>query len=184
MSQTLPAPVDYLAFARFERETEGRHELEDGRVVAMSGGTPAHARLPMNLAAALYPQLGSGPCAVYSGDLRIYVEATANSYYPDLTVVCGEVALHPHDDHALVNPAVLVEVLSPSSAMRDRGRKGPEYRTLPSLQDLLFVAQDRRHVEHWQRVEVGWRVVELTAGTLVLACGAEVALDALYAGVA
>lgn len=177
--------MTYAEYAARERLGTGpKHEWIDGSAVAMSGGSRAHAQLPMNLGGVLYGQLRGGPCVMHSSDLRVTVERTGNSFYPDLTIVCGAPEMHPEDDHALLNPSVLVEVLSPTTETFDRGRKGAEYRTIDSLTDLLFVAQDRRHVEHWRRAEVGWHVRDVTDGTLELACGASVPLDALYEGIA
>lgn len=145
---TRVSPEEYL---ERERKTESRSEYRNGEIIAMSGASAAHARIVRNLVSKLDFQLGDGPCEVFSNDLRLGVRA-ANLYaYPDVIVICGE--LEMADDYAdmVLNPVVLIEVLSKSTRQYDRGEKFAGYRTIPSLREYLTVDQYRIHVEHWSR---------------------------------
>jgi len=183
-----PAPAlwfTYEEYLAFERESGERHEFLDGAVVAMSGGTPQHALLAMNVGASLHLQLRGRPCRVYSADLRVHVTATGLTTYPDLSVVCGRPESPPGDPHAVANPAVLVEVLSATSEAYDRGEKFAHFRRIPSLQHYLLVAQRRRRVELYTRGGDGrWTFVEAGPGeSLELnAIGGALAIDDVYEG--
>lgn len=124
-------------------------EFLDGQVWAMSGATVEHARVTNNIARLIGNAIQGRPCAVFSPDLRIRAKATGLATYPDVSVVCGKPELDP-DDHkgqSVVNPRVLVEVLSPSTEAYDRGEKLRHYQTIPALQEIVFAAHDRREVE-------------------------------------
>jgi Uma2 family endonuclease len=103
-----------------------------------------------NVLAALHGRLRGKPCRVYPSDLRVKIHSTGLYTYPDVVVVCGELQLEQPGD-TLLNPTLLVEVLSESSEAYDRGKKSEHYRALPSLTDYLLVAQDRLLVEHYSR---------------------------------
>src|SRR5512138_2700284 len=129
-------------------------EYCDGEIYAMAGGTPAHA----DLAASMIRLLGNallGRCRVSSSDLKIRIEATDLTTFPDATVVCGERQLSSLDRHAVVNPSVLVEVTSPSSEDYDRGEKLNQYKQLPSLCAVLLVSHRRPQVTVVERTEQG-----------------------------
>ena len=98
-----------------ERASATKHELVNGEVLAMSGASPAHNLIAVNLGGRLRDLVAARPCVVLSSDQRIHVPATGLFAYPDLTVVCGRVELHPQDDHTVTNPRVIVEVLSDST---------------------------------------------------------------------
>ncbi len=124
-------------------------EFLDGQVWAMSGGTVDHARATTNISTLLGTALRGRPCAVYSPDLRVRSKATSLATYADVTVICGQVERDPEDPkgHTALNPCVIVEVLSPSTEAYDRGEKLDHYKTMSSLQEVLFVAHDKRAVE-------------------------------------
>jgi Uma2 family endonuclease len=113
---------DYL---RVEEDSIIRHEFLDGRIWAIAGGTPEHARSCANVIAQLSVGLAAQRCSVFTTDLRIRVRATGLATYPDVSVICGQVELDPSDPrrHTAVNPRLLVEVLSPSTEDYDRGEK-------------------------------------------------------------
>jgi Uma2 family endonuclease len=137
------------AYLTIEEDSGIKHEFLDGRVSAMSGGTPARAAVSMNVGTLLNNALRGKPCNTYSSDLRIRVQATGLGTYPDVSVVCGRLELDPedHKGHTVVNPRVLVEVLSPSTEDYDRGEKLGHYKKIPSLQEVVLVAHDRREIE-------------------------------------
>lgn len=170
---------DYL---RLEEYANVKHEYLDGAIHAMAGGTPEHGAISMRIDAALIPQLRGRGCTVYSSDVRIRVAATGLSTYPDLSVACGQREADPLDPQALVDPVVLVEVLSPSTEAYDRGEKFRHYQSIPSLREVLFVAHDREEVEIWRRSEVHWARETAGAGSAVelksISCRLDV--EALY----
>jgi len=121
-----------------ERLSDTKSEYIAGDIFAMSGGSPAHNLIDMNIGASLHAQLKQRPCRVYTSDQRVQVN---DGYvYPDLSIVCGEPVFANKDN--LQNPTVLVEVLSPSTADYDAGGKFTRYRHIDSLQEYLMVAQD------------------------------------------
>ncbi len=160
---------EYLAF---ERSSEEKHEYLGGEIFAMGGASPAHATIVLNVAAELRAQLRGRPCQAYASDLRVAIAATGLYTYPDVVVACGELQFEEAGGvDCLTNPSVVVEVLSPSTADYDRGAKFGHYRTLPSLQEYLVLAQDHVLAEHWLRQGDGsWRFIDATdlAATLEL----------------
>lgn len=147
-------------YLTFERASDERHEYLDGVIYAMAGESPDHGRICMNLAATFVPQLRGSDCEAFSKDLKVrcgpYRAHTREGLYayPDLVVICGALQFHDQAQDVLVNPTVIVEVLSPSTESFDRGEKFRLYRAwLPTLTDYLLVTQDRPLVEHYHRQE-------------------------------
>ncbi len=148
---------EYLAL---ERESEERHEYLDGYVYAMAGESPEHSDICSNLAGILYLQLRGTPCRVWSKDTKVRSgpepksrQATKGLFsYPDLVVVCGAPQFHDAYRDVLLNPAVIIEVLSPSTEAFDRGEKFWRYRTwLPALTNYLLVSQALPLIEQYLR---------------------------------
>ena len=157
--------LSYAEYLELERSEGVKHEFLDGRVWAMSGGTPGHAAIAANLTGLLYLPLRGGPCRSYTSDLKIRVFETGLATYPDVSVVCGPLEPHPEDPNAVTNPTVLVEVLSPSTEAWDRGAKARHYRRLPSLRHFLLVDPDGLRVELFTRRDDGsWSFVEHAPG--------------------
>ncbi len=182
-----PAPYHrytYREYLAFEHSSNVKHEYFNGEIYAMAGGTPEHAALGMAIGSALFTQLVSGPCRVYSSDLRVRVLATGLTTYPDVSVVCGEIEKDAEDKHAATNPRVLVEVLSESTAAYDRGEKLEQYKRIESLQAVLLVSQDSRRAELHERDGDGWQTRVFGAGAKLSLSSihAELDLDAIYAG--
>ena len=152
---TLPgmhAPRQHFTFDEYvmlEETARVKHEYLAGQVWAMSGGSPAHARVAVNISALLTNALSGKPCSAFSSDLRVRATKTTLGTYPDVTVVCGKLELDPEDrrQHTVTNPRVVVEVLSPSTEGYDRGEKLEHYKTIPSLAEVVLVAHDRREIE-------------------------------------
>jgi len=152
--------ADYLAV---EKDSPVRHEYLDGEIFAMAGGTPEHAALAAQLAALLQTRLPPG-CRAFSSDLKVRIDATGLTTYPDLSVVCGPVDRAASDPNAITNPALLVEVTSPSSAEYDRGEKLQHYQRIPSLQAVLLVSHEAHQITLFERAEGGWKRREFGSG--------------------
>ena len=141
-------PEEYLAL---ERKAECKSEYFNGEIFAMSGATPQHVLIVTNVVSELRGQLKSRPCTVYSTDLRLKVSATGLYTYPDVIVVCGEPQFNDDHKDTLLNPTLIVEVLSESTKDYDRGGKFEQYRMLESFIEYVLIAQDKHHVEHFVR---------------------------------
>ena len=145
-------PEEYL---EIERQAEIRSEYYQGEMFAMAGGSEAHNILVDNLVVAFRLKLRGGSCRSYSRDMRVQVSATGFYTYPDLVVVCGERKFLDEKRDTLLNPNLIVEVLSPTTEAYDRGRKFSHYRALESLQEYVLVSQDRIQVECFKRQSAG-----------------------------
>lgn len=141
-------PEDYLAL---ERHATTKSEYVNGAVFARSGASPRHVLIVTNVVAELRQQLKRRPCTVYSTALRLQVSPTGLYTYPDVMIVCGAAHFDADQHDTLLNPTVIVEVLSESTKDYDRGGKFQHYRTLPSPAEYLLSAQDTPHVEHFVR---------------------------------
>ena len=141
-------PEEYL---HRERQAEHRSEYYRGEMFAMAGASANHNWIVLNIGSHLREQLKSKPCRVYPSDLKLRVEATGLFTYPDLSIVCGEPRLESDHGDVLLNPVVLVEVLSDSTEAYDRGKKFEHYRTIPSLQHYVLITQDRHSIDCFTR---------------------------------
>src|SRR5215471_12150519 len=181
---------EYLALERTEAE---RHEYLDGCIYAMAGESPDHGRICMNLYGSLWPQLRGTPCEAFAKDTKVRCGPTPRPgqpmqglfAYPDLVVVCGALQFHDQAQDVLLNPTVLVEVLSPSTEAFDRGEKFRRYRAwLPTLTDYVLVAQDQAMIEHYQRQPDGswhYRPLEGLDASLALPhLASAIPLSAIY----
>jgi Uma2 family endonuclease len=149
---------DYLSL---EEASTVKHEFLDGHVWAMAGGTPEHGALAANVIALLANQLRGRACRVFTSDVRIRVRATGLATYPDVSVVCSRQETDPDDPkgNTLINPQVLVEVLSPSTEDYDRGEKLAHYKQIPSIQEIVLVAHEEQRIELWRREGDHWILV-------------------------
>ena len=150
LSQT-PTALTAADYLRLERAAETKSEYVNGEMRPMPGASRKHNLIATNLLASLHFQLRKSQCEVYPSDMRVKVAATELITYPDISIVCGEPHFDDNYKDTLLNPTLLVEVLSPSTAAYDRGDKFENYRQLASLQEYLLVAQDKMHVEHYCR---------------------------------
>src|SRR5262249_1734044 len=133
-------------------KAEFKSEFVNGWMYGMAGGSPEHNQIVANVIIEFGVQLKKRPCIVYPSDLPLKVEKREHARYPDITVVCGEPEFHRGKSlSALLNPTVLVEVLSTSTEDIDRGAKAEEFRTIPTLKEYLLIAQHRCHAEHYVR---------------------------------
>jgi Uma2 family endonuclease len=173
-------PEEYLAF---ERKATTKHEYLNGQIVAMSGASFAHNFLTMNTANQLYNQLIGGECQVATSDMRVKVTQIDSYFYPDVVVVCGEPRAEDDTFDTLLNPTVVVEVLSPSTETYDRGEKFEHYQQIASLKEYVLISQDKIRVEHYHRQETGWMQTEfrgLEDVLSLLSIGCELRLQDVY----
>ncbi len=152
LTATHLTPEEYLAA---ERLSETRSEYIDGGVYPMTGASLNHTVIVFSIGAELTPQLRSSPCRVAGIDLKVRMPDSRKFFYPDVTVVCGEPQFHDDRKDIILNPVLVVEVLSKSTEAFDRGAKFEAYRTVESLKEYLLVAQDRPFVEHFVRNDAG-----------------------------
>ena len=173
-------PEQYL---KLERAAPYKSEFIDGRMYALAGASREHSLIVFNLAGELHPQLHGRPCEAYATDMRVKCQMTTGYLYPDLVVVCGEPQFEDQELDTLLNPTVIIEVLSPSTEAGDRGYKFAHYRRIPSLQEYVMIAQDRVHVERAERRGDGWFLTELEHLEDVLtlsSIGCAIPLRAIY----
>ncbi len=157
VAQTYLTPEEYLAF---ERKATTKHEYLNGQIVAMSGASFAHNFLTMNVANQLYNQLIGGECQVAASDMRVQATQTGSYFYPDVVVVCGEPRAEDDTFDTLLNPTLIVEILSPSTETYDKGEKFEHYQQIASLKDYILISQDKVHVEHYCRQGSAWLQTE------------------------
>jgi Uma2 family endonuclease len=170
---------DYLTF---EAASATKHEYCDGEIYAMAGGTLEHGALIAAVTAALRRQLPA-TCHVLSSDVRLRIQASDLSTYPDVSVVCGKPIRDERDTIAMTNPTLLVEVTSPSSKDYDRGEKLSHYKQLPSLRAVIIVAYDAKRITVVERGATGWTLTEFRSGEVahVAEPHVQLAVDELYA---
>jgi Uma2 family endonuclease len=148
------SPDEYLAF---ERNSQTKHEYVDGELREMTGASRDHVLIGGNIHGLLWSALRGRKFEVYDNDMRVRIP-DGPYYYPDVVVAPSPPQLEDDAADTLLNPLVLVEVLSPSTEEFDRGGKHDDYRLIPSLTDYLTVAQDRVWVDHHRRSAKGWRL--------------------------
>lgn len=180
------APLSRLSAEEYlarERGSAERHEFLGGEIFAMTGASRRHNLVAGNVFAALHAQLAGGGCEVYTHDMRVRASAADLFAYPDVVVACGPEFADAETD-TLVNPVLIVEVLSPTTESYDRGNKFAHYRTLPSLAEYLLLAQDRVRAEHFVRQgDGGWLLTETADPAAVLnlpSIRCSLALSAVY----
>lgn len=158
LPKTYLTPEEYLAF---ERRCEYKNEYFDGEIFAMTGASREHNLITVNIGRELSQQLKTRPCEAYISDMRVLIPRTTNYLYPDVVVVCGGPKFADSYLDTLTNPTLVVEVLSESTEVYDRGRKFEQYRKLESLREYLLVAQDKLLVERYLRQPGGgWLLSE------------------------
>lgn len=175
-------PLTPEAYLAWERQQLDKHEYFGGEVFAMAGASREHNLIVGNVVGELRNLLRKHTCEVYPSDLRVHVPLTGLYTYPDASVVCGRPELTDEAGDTLLNPSVLVEVLSPSSEAYDRGKKFEQYRSIASLRDYLLVSSESAHVEHYARQPDGsWLLRDARAGGRVsLSIGCALEVNELY----
>lgn len=189
MSTPETALVSLAEYLEMELHSEIRHEYVNGRVYAKSpGATSAHYRIAMNILRALLIQTDGRPCDVFAGDVRVKISPTGMYTYPDISALCGEPRFEDFKGvDTLLNPSVIIEVLSPTTEPYDRGDKFAHYGYLESLREYVLVSQNRMCVEHFIRDGKDWHLSELRDPDAVVRLapiGCEVPLARIYERVA
>ena len=174
---------EYLAL---EREAEFKSELIHGEMYAMSGASREHNIVAGNAFAIVHAHLAGRPCEVYGDNMRVKISDTGACLYPDLVVACGDIEFEDAEVDTLVNPVLVIEVLSPSTEAFDRGAKFGHYRRLPSLQEYVLIAQDRPSVQRYLRQGDVWvwtEADEMEGAMELPSIGCSLPLSAVYAKV-
>lgn len=179
-------PEEYLAI---ERAAERKSEYYDGRMFLMSGASHAHVLITSNVSWELNTQLREGSCEVLASDMRLKVTEAGLYTYPDVMVACGDIQFGDSWSDNLLNPRVVIEVLSPSTAAYDRGRKFEFYRALDSLHEYVLISQSEHRVERFTRQSASaeWLHSEVTGLDAVMelpAIGCRLTLAEVYRKVA
>ena len=181
--QTYFTPEEYIAL---ERKAEFRNEYFSGQIVAMSGGSYNHSLIVTNILGELHHQFKGRGCEVLTHSMRVRAIPRDTYFYPDVVVVCGEPEFEDDVFDTLLNPILIVEVLSPSTEAYDRGEKFTRYKHIASLQEYVLVSQDKVSVEHHRRHGTQWMLSHYRALEEVLrlpAIGCELPLRDIYARV-
>jgi Uma2 family endonuclease len=159
--QTYVPPEEYLTF---ERQAEYKSEYMDGQVYAMSGASLRHNTIVANTVAELVRQLRDRPCRALPSDMKVRLPDSRKFFYPDVSVVCGEPQFHDERSDILLNPILVVEVLSESTAAFDRGDKFQAYQHIESLQEYILISQDKHLIEQYVRQAKGSWTYTATVG--------------------
>lgn len=149
-SETKPTytPQEYLAI---ERGGQQKNEYFNGEIFAMGGASERHNLIVVNVIASLHGQIRNKPCKVYSSDMRVKISQTGLYTYPDIVALCGETKFDDEQQDTLLNPQIIIEVLSKSTEGYDRGEKFAHYRKIASLMEYVLISQDKNHIEHYMR---------------------------------
>jgi Uma2 family endonuclease len=177
-------PEEYVAI---ERAAQFRSEYYNGRMYAMPGGSHAHAIAIHNMGRILGNLLEERPCLVTSSDLRVRVEPGGLYTYPDIVVVCGKPQYADDQRDTLLNPVLIIEVLSPSTEAYDRGFKSAQYRAMASLEEYALVSQAEPRIEVYRRQGAHWLLSEyigLEAVCRLESVGCSLTLSAVYKNIA
>ena len=165
---SLLTPGEYLAL---ERKAGIRSEYIAGRMFAMSGASRRHSLIAGNFHGEIWSRLRGRECEVHMNDMRVKVSPPGLYTYPDIVAVCGEARFEDNELDTLVNPTVIVEVLSESTEAYDRGEKFAHYRRLETLREYVLVAQDKIRIEHFRREGDEWILSEVSAPEATLHLG-------------
>lgn len=184
MSTAKRLHYDYADYLRSLEMSELKLEFSDGAIYAMAGGTPAHALLSAAVIGVLYRLLPK-TCKPATSDMKVRVEATDLSTFPDASVVCGDAITPAIDPNAIANPTLLVEVTSKSTEDYDRGDKLSQYKQIPSLCAVLFVSHRTQRITCIERVGTEWHEREFRSGetVTVVTPALEFTVDEIYQGI-
>jgi len=169
----IPKTVPYISeeeYLDFERNSEIRHEYSDGEIFAMSGASRNHNLIVANVVGELRAQLKKKPCRVYPSDMRLKIDSTRLYTYPDAMIVCGQDKFDDEHKDMLLNPDVIIEVLSDSTENYDRVKKFGHYRKIGSLKEYVLISQNAAKIEKFVRTPQGWLFSETdeTASEMIL----------------
>ena len=179
-ARTYLTPEEYITA---ERKATLKSEYLSGEIISRSGASNAHNLITMNTATQLYNQLVEGDCRVFMSSMRVGISAGVSYFYPDIAVTCDKPRFEDDVFDTLINPQVIIEVLSDSTAGYDRGEKFIRYRQLESLQEYILISQDLVQVDHYLRQGKQWVLTEFSTFEDILplvSIGAELPLHQIY----
>lgn len=187
-AQTILSPEEYISFERkFVPDAETvRHEYVKGKIISMSGASFFHNRIRSNINLDLGNSLEGSGCVVLSNEMRVSSPTTASYFYPDILVLCDEPEFEDDVFDTLLNPIVIIEILSPSTEAFDRGEKFSHYRQIESLQEYIIISQDRVNVERYLRKPNEWGYTsfqDLNQQVPITSIACELSLEDIYKGV-
>ncbi len=159
-AQTYLTPKEYITA---ERKATLKSKYLSGEIVARSAASHAHNLITMNIATGLYNQLAERGCRVFASDMRVGISTGDSYFYPDIAIVCEKSRFEDNELDTLINPIVVVEVLSQSTEVYDKGEKFRRYQQLASLQEYVLISQDHIRVERHHRQGKNWVSSELTS---------------------
>lgn len=173
------------AYIEFERAAETRHEYFDGQIYAIAGESLSHSRICVNIAAEMRRVLKGSRCEALSPNMKVRAETKGMFAYPDLSIVCGQPVFHDDQKDVLLNPKVIIEVLSPSTQRYDQTKKFFRYRKeIPSLTDYVLIYQDVAFIEHHEKQSDGRWVHNAFDGLgdvfRILSIDCEIAMTEIY----
>jgi Uma2 family endonuclease len=176
-------------YLKLEQDSDERHEYQDGEVLAMAGGSPEHSFITANIVREAGNALKGTPCRVAESNLRIRIPSRPRYLYPDASIIRGPLQFDPEDAkrHSILNPRVIIEVLSPTTEGYDRGEKFTQYREIESFEEYILISQDRPNVESLLRQPDGaWSIQNFTgrdATAKIRSLGVDVPMTEIYAGI-
>jgi Uma2 family endonuclease len=177
-------PEEYLAL---EEQSETRNEYHDGEIVPMTGGTVNHNCIIVNLVAFLKFAFRGQNKSLFTSDVRLWIPESNRYTYPDVQIICGEVGYYENRKDTIINPTVIIEVLSQSTEVYDKGDKFKFYRSIPSFQEYIMINQYQYEVEQYVKTENDkWLVSYLESEEAVLSLNSvefDIPLLDLYEGV-
>jgi Uma2 family endonuclease len=180
----LLTPAEYL---EIERQSEIKHEYINGKMYAMSPGvSDEHDHIVTNVMRLLLNQTHGRSCRIFTADMRVKVSPTGLYTYPDVSALCGEPRFEDSAVDTLINPSIIIEVLSPSTELYDRGEKFDHYRSIDSLREYLLVAQSSMRVDHFELKTGQWIFSAATTPedrVALPSIGCEISLADVYADV-
>ena len=159
-ARTRCTPEEYIAL---ERKATIKSEYLSGEIIAMSGANLAHNFITIDIATDLNIQLRGRNCDVYTSAMRVKVMQSESYFYPDVVIACGEPRFEDDTFDSLLNPVVIIEVLSPSTEIYDRTEKFESYKQIVTLKEYILVSQDKVKVEHHRPQGTQWRLTEYLA---------------------
>jgi len=184
MQQKAESFIFESEYLEMEEISEVKHEYYQGEIFAMAGASEKHNLIVTNLIFILESKLRKRPCRVYPGDMRLKIEETGLYTYPDVMVVCGERKFSGEKKNTLLNPDVIIEVLSDSTEGYDRGEKSRHYRRIDSLKEYLLISQKFKMIEKYSRTsEQRWLLTESDKADgiiLIESIGCELNLSEVY----
>lgn len=134
-------------YLEMEQASQEKHEYYQGGIFAMSGAKVTHNIIAMNTAALFTNKLKGKPCRPFNSDQRIHIEKNSLFTYPDISIVCGKIETRNNDEWNVINPTIIIEILSPSTRDYDRGQKFKLYRDIPSLKEYILIDSESVNVE-------------------------------------